>query len=41
MFVYNELTIINRPESLTDEVWDYIFYGEVMPQSDIPAEALK
>ena len=32
----------NRPEQMTKEVWDYVFYGGDLPQSsDIPSEALK
>jgi len=29
-----------RPEQLSDEVWDYIFFGGAVPSSAIPAEVL-
>ena len=30
-----------RPEQLTNEVWDYIFFGTELPATDIPADSLR
>ena len=32
---------VYRPEQLTREVWDYIFYGGELPKTDIPVESLR
>ena len=33
--------IHRRPEQMTREVWDYVFFGGELPKTDIPVSALK
>ena len=35
------LPSLHRPDQMTVPVWDYVFHGGDLPQTDIPADALR
>ncbi|XP_068648083.1 leucine--tRNA ligase, cytoplasmic-like isoform X1 [Aristolochia californica] len=38
--MYGTDTSLVKPEQMTDEVWDFIFYGAPEPKTDVPASLL-